>query len=463
MGNTPATPDMASVDREKEQTAVPSSSSDSAPARTARRYSLRDLLTFTAAVAVGFAVAKVPEFGVVDGLFATASLLVIVGLVTEIRFIRNQQVTADADRFSRSFHIGWRVMLVVAVLFHYVTGTVRSVHALMKLDLASLDLLESLVAPSMVLLQLAVFSSLTLDFLPRRVSKKSPARRQWLAGIAIVVLALVVLVGNYMVVVMLVQVAVEAMELGLPSDVYRPGSPYFGIDPNVRRRIQHFAIMSLAGFLSLLFLLAAVHVAVRRLQRRQPLGRAAIALVGFLVIAAAYPIWAYAGGGLRRFSPPFAEASLQLSWTSTLAAALSVTLLTTLLTYRFLATTPDHASTIGHWPMFTHYRPTTMFAVAVASLGWVSLSWETLWGPAWEFVLAPLTEPARYVSIATVCVVLSRLTDSWRSERLTGSPPATLDRTACAITWPAIAMTIIVGVPTLLWSAYSVLNVCVRS
>ena len=83
--------------------------------RPTRRYSLRDLLALTAAVAVGFALGRLPEFGIVDGLFATASLLVLIGHPRQARL---QKTVTQEKELDPDINLSMVLVLRVILSWH---------------------------------------------------------------------------------------------------------------------------------------------------------------------------------------------------------------------------------------------------------------------------------------------------------------------------------------------------------
>ncbi len=269
-------------------------------------FSLHQLMLLVFAVSAGMAIGRLEAFNYVDGFFATASVLVATGLVSELVFLRQANWLGIHDR---RFQATWRCLLIVTIASYFVLAKHHN-----DWLATHRSIFEAWAPVPQMMLQLAWFSYLMLNA-PLRMNRRFEIP---MLALSLLVLLLMLYI-NHTHLVFLVQLAVEAMEVSMYLGQFGPasqyaidsGSMYAGVDPDLQARGQRFAIASVFGLIPFLVLVPTVLWVTSRFQRKQANRWPIRLMFGLFPIAMIYPIWVYAGG-LRHFCPPYAEAGLRI-------------------------------------------------------------------------------------------------------------------------------------------------------
>ncbi len=414
----------------------------------ASSFSLHHLMLLVFAVSAGMAISRLEAFNYVDGVFATASVLVVAGLVSELVILRQ----ANWLRFhDRRFQATWRCLLIVTIASYFIVVLAKHHNDWLATDGS---IFEAWAAVPQMMLQLAWFSCLMLNA-PLRMNRRFEIP---MLALSLLVL-LLMLYDTYF--VFLVQSAVEAMEVSMYLGQFGPasqyaidsGSMYAGVDPDWRARGQRFAIASVFGLIPFLVLVPTVLWVTSRFQRKQANRWPIRLMFGLFPIAMIYPIWVYAGG-LRHFCPPYAEAGLRIGVASGICAALAVTLFSILISYRTTAIAvgelPCQATSCTH--------TVTLLSLAVANVVWLNQAiaeWSDFFPIRVESVAQVVAWPGGYIAWAiliVVCIRLFRRTFALETESRT---TAAINPIALRVVFPAILGTTCLAVPTIWWFVYA--------
>ena len=324
------------------------------------------------------------------------------------------------------------------------------------------DQIGAAAAAAQMLMQLAIFCCLMLD----QPNTRTPIMRNRWTGIAMVlipVLVVVVLIRNWMIVVALVGVAVEAMELGQPVSQYRhEDSIFFGVDPNLGRRCDRFAQSATAAMIPLFALLFAT---VRAALAPIIVKRHVVVVFSLLALTGIYPCWLYSIG-LRAFSPPFEDASLLRPWDVMLCGLLAATLVAAYCAMRF-SFRWGQVIEFEQRRQFAHRYASTQVLLVFASLAWL-IPWDRTWwdnfGMEWYGVtLSPFVSPDRYIAMAIVFVAASRLIAGLAGKR--GHQQrryVELDLRKFGLLLASGTGLLLLGAPAVTWFVYSLVRISLK-
>lgn len=417
--------------------------SDKREARVIRSFSLSHLMVLILAVCLGLAASRLEAFGFDDGCFAAASVFVVWGLASDIRYLRSQ----DLSRADRRFHTGWRWLLLVVIVAYFPIAALES--QLPHTYLGS----EASFAPQAMLV-LAFFSAQMLDS-PARVHSLM-SWPTWAAAVALFV-ALVWFAGGHL--MYLVQIAIQAMEISIPSSVwqYEVGSEsmFEGVDMDLSGRASPIVWLAALSLLPLGVLILALGRLTSRIRTSRSVKHLYFALVGAGAASIVFPVWFYVRG-LRQMCPAFAETIFHIGIVPACCAFICLLLIAILIVYRSVAKTvaldagwDDRESPLHHL--------LTLVMIGIACTVWF-VSQFRMYGavPGIPTILShAISSPQCYVALATLFVVTRSL---FRRLLLMEVPPRTLyavPEGALTLVFPGVVLAIVIGAPTVFWFVYS--------
>jgi hypothetical protein len=422
---------------------------------TGGRFSLRYVFTIVTGIAAGLAMARTEAFNIYDALFFIPAVIIVIGLVSESAYLRRQRRRAVGDASSLMFHAVVRIALALTILVAYaMQGLIEYIPRGTEIDM-----FESGVSTPSLLAQTAVFCSIMLS-VPARQTVETNRFGRLVCIIVFPVFVLLVLLNGWMLIVVLVDLAIESIEALQPPSLYVGGGMYAGLDRDLQQRTTTFAFASALGMIPVALLIVAIAWIVRH--RQESLTRQTWAVAVLLLVATVYPIWLYSIG-LSQYCPPFAIAGLANSWISIVCGVLAALVLSSNMSFR-LAWRAEHINVAQAPPVFAHRSIVTDLFWVGAGVVWSTagaFDSQGLYEYGWMDVASVILDPSRFIAIAIAILVVSRLTGKLVRSRPTiraGFDYQVVDLHRFCLLCPTIALTFLLGAPAITWFTYSLLR-----